>query len=355
MPHEVYLPHNYSTFIGMDVDKNKYVITKSSGNMSSRPKTMPANPENFFNYISKNHKEEKVICAYEAGPTGFGLYDYLAGKNMPCLVVSPLSIPQAKSEKVKTNVLDSRKIAEYLQAGKLRSIRVPVEEYRQLRHLVRVRELYAMERIRVKQRIKALLLLESLYSFIGDDINPWNKRYIKKLRLIETTPAVRYRLDMLLEDMEYVRRQTLSINRRLRVFCVEHPEIAQYMGYLISIPGIGFVTGITILAVIGDPKELRNVRELGSFLGVVPTERSTGDIVNRGSITHLGNRNLRGLLIEAAWSAIRTDTGLNQFYHRIRNRHHPKCASKKAIVAVARKLTQIIYCVLTENRKYVRH
>ena len=97
------------------------------------------------------------------------------------------------------------------------------------------------------------------------------------------------------------------------------------------------------------------MREIAAFIGLVPTEKSTGDVINQGSITHLGNKILRSLLIEVAWVAIRQDTELNQFYHRIKKKHHPSIGARKAIVAVARKLTQRIYKVLKEQRLYVVH
>ena len=110
-----------------------------------------------------------------------------------------------------------------------------------------------------------------------------------------------------------------------------------------------------LLGKIGDPRHLQNPRELASFVGLTPRERSTGDAVSRGSITHLGDKNLRYLLVEAAWVAIRKDTQLNQFYERIKSKNHPRMASKIAITAVARKLTQIIYRVLKDERNYIQH
>ena len=109
------------------------------------------------------------------------------------------------------------------------------------------------------------------------------------------------------------------------------------------------------MANIGDPRHLNNVTELGSFIGLVPRENSTGDTQRRGSITHLGDRNLRSMLIEVAWTTIRHDKRLDQFYNRIRTKHHPGIGARKAIVAVARKLTMIIYRVLKDQREYVSH
>jgi len=183
----------------------------------------------------------------------------------------------------------------------------------------------------------------------------WSSCYIKELKQIECSFAARSRLDMLLMDLEYARQQILFTHRTLKTFCKNNSEINEHMDYLQSIPGIGFITAISTLGAMGDPQNLRNPREIGAFVGLVPRENSTGDRINKGSITHLGNQKLRSLFIEASWVAIRKDNELQQFYYRIKKRHHPKIASRVAIVAVARKLTQRIYKVLKEKRKYIIH
>lgn len=350
-----YTPHYYDAFIGIDVDKNSFSFTVKDHSIMNRFKRIPSNPKYFYNYIRNNFSGKRVLCAYEAGPTGFHLHDYLREKSQPCLVVSPLSIPKAANERVKNNRLDSEKIAKHVKSGEAKAVRVPYGIYRELRHLIQTRENYARNRKVAKQRIKALLLHEYLYPVLKDVKQQWSQNYIGHLKKLPCTFAVRQRLDMLLMDLDYARKQTLSILRRLRAFCKNELEISRYIMYLQSIPGIGFITAATLLGRIGDPKNLKNLRELASFIGLVSSEDSTGDTVNQGSITHLGNKELRSLLTEAAWVTIRYDTELNQFFHRIKSRHHPKIASRKAIVAVARKLTQRIYRVLKEQRKYIVH
>ena len=355
MTQEPYLTKNYEIFIGIDVDKSSFSFTVSDHNQMSKSKRFPSNPENLYNYIQKTYSGQKVICAYEAGPTGFHLYDYLNARDIPCIVTSAASIPKAPNDRVKTNRIDSIKITDYLMSGKIKSIRVPQGPYRELRHLVMIRENYARDRKTAKQRIKALLLYSNLYPKLKDPDSRWSGRYINELQNIECSFAVRQRLDMLLDDLEYARKKTLLIHRTLKEFCKTHDEINQYMRYLRSIPGIGFIVAVTTLSKIGDPSVLKNPRELAAFVGLVPKEYSTGDTINKGSITQLGNQTLRFLLVEAAWVAIRKDTQLDQFYHRIKRKNHPKVAAKIAITAVARKLTQIIYRVLKDKREYIRY
>ena len=350
-----YSPRDYNIFIGIDVDKSKFSITVKDGHLKSISKTMPADPQTLYNYIHNQYADQKVICAYEAGPTGFELYDYFTEHRQKCFVTSPITIPRARNQKVKNNRIDSNTLSHYLRSGELKAVRVPEGAYRELRHLIRSREQYADDRKKAKQRIKGLLLYTALHKTIKEPEQNWSSRYIQELKELSCTAAVRQRLDMLLGDLDYARRQTSLILRRLRTFCKEQGEIQNYLNYLQSIPGIGFITAATVLANIGDPQNLKNVREIAGFLGLTPREHSTGETISRGSITHLGNQVMRTLLIEAAWVAIRHDQQLEQFYHRIKAKHHPEFAARKAIVAVARKLTQIIYCVLKEQRNYIKH
>lgn len=165
-----YSAKNYDTFIGIDTDKKSFVFSIGDRNIVKRAKKIPAKPEHLHNYIQKNCKDKKVICAYEAGPTGFHLHDYLTEKGTPCIVIPPLSIPKAPNEKVKNNQIDSTKLTEELRDGRAKAVRVPQGAYRELRYLVKSRENYARDRKTARQRIKALLLYANLYPLIN--LNP---------------------------------------------------------------------------------------------------------------------------------------------------------------------------------------
>jgi transposase len=355
MTHISYHLKDYETFIGLDVDKSSFSFTVKDKLQTKKSKKMPSNPEHLYNYINNHFDYKKVICAYEAGPTGFHLHDYLSKQNIICLLTAPASIPTARNQKVKNNRIDSIKITDHLMSGNLRPIRVPQGDYRELRDLVKICNNYTKDRKTAKQRIKALLLYHNLYPLLKDPDASWSANYIKELKSIDCSFAVRQRLDMLIEDLEYSRKKLLSVHRTLKSFCQQNEQINKYMKYLQSIPGIGFTIASMLLGKIGDPKNLQNPRELAAFIGLTPKENSSGDDINRGPITHLGDKTLRYLMVEAAWVAIRKDTQLKQFYDRVKNRNHPRVASKIAITAVARKLTQIIYRVLKDERNYIQY
>jgi len=142
------------------------------------------------------------------------------------------------------------------------------------------------------------------------------------------------------------------VQKEIRRFCQNDPELRQSINLLTSIPGIGWIVASHLAARLGDWREINNVRQIGGFLGLVSSEHSTGDHEDRGAITRSGDSRLRNKLIQSAWVAIGKDPELRAFYRRIYQRHPQKVAARKAIVAVARKLTTRIYAVLKQQRPY---
>jgi transposase len=164
---------------------------------------------------------------------------------------------------------------------------------------------------------------------------------------------VRFKLDQWLDSLEFNEKQVLKTTRAIRRFCQNDPELSQCIKYMMSVSGIGWIVASQLLARIGDWRELRNIRQLGGFLGLVPTEHSTGERTDRGSITHTGDERLRSKMIQASWSAIRKDAELREFFRSICHRHPRRQGPRVAIVAVARKLSVRISVVLMKQRPYV--
>jgi transposase len=183
----------------------------------------------------------------------------------------------------------------------------------------------------------------------------WCRSYFEDLKHLECNPSVRLRMDTLISDHDYACSQLLMVYKQMRQFIADRPEIRDYMSYLCTIPGIGFITAVTVLGRIGDPALLNNPREIGCFAGLTPREWSTGDRQQMGRISHFGDGVLRSLLVEASWVAIRKDKELEMFYHRLSRNNHPRGSAQKAIVAVARKLTMRIFRVLKDHRPYSVH
>jgi transposase len=352
----IYCPTEFDIFLGMDVDKKSIAFSCSDGKRILRSVHIPNHSDHLVRYVRKHFPDQRVLFAYEAGPTGYSLYDGLTAAGFACLVSPPSMIPTAPGQRVKTNRLDSKKITEALRAGQLKSIHVPSPTYRHLRHLTKVRDLVVRQVAGTKCRIKALLLFEGIpFPEAAPKSHHWSRSVIARLQKLPCSGGVRFRLDRLLEALEFQRQQYVKITRELRTFCRQDPELQRSVSYLTSIPGIGQIVAPHLLARIGPWQNLQEHRvdELAAFLGLVPTEHSTGDRVHRGSITRGGDGRLRSKLVQSAWTAIRQDPELREFYRTVHRRHPQHLAARKAVVAVARKLTTRIFAVLKEQRPYV--
>lgn len=348
------VPRDFEVFGGLDVDHHSIAATFTDHQRLMQSLRLPYSARQLLNYVSKHFPGQRLAFAYEAGPTGFGLYDELVLAGHVCLVVAPPMVPRAARQKVKTNRLDSRKLSTALRGGDLQSIHVPSGKYRELRHLVQLRDIQVKQLTATKNRIKALLLYEGI-AFPSDDgkEKPWSAKVIAELLELPCSESVRFKLDQLIGTLHFHFNSAAAAQKQIRHFCQQEAELRQSTAWLKSLPGIGEIVATHLVARLGDPSLITNVRQIAGFLGLVSSEHSTGDKQNRGEITRIGDSRLRNKLIQSAWVAIRQDAELREFYQRVYQRHPRKVAARKAIVAVARKLTSRIYAVLKEQRPYV--
>lgn len=345
------IPRNCEIFSGLDVDKGSMAVTFSDHNGLLNSLRLPYSSEQLLNYVRKHFPRQRVAFVYEAGPTGFGLYDDLTAGGHPCLVVAPSMVPTTPGNRVKTNRLDSKKLSEGLRGGQQRSIHVPTRLYRELRHLVQLRDTHVQQLTATKCRIKALLLFEGIP--YPDPRGGWSAATIDQLRTLACSEAVRFKLDHLIGTLHFHFHSAAVVQKQIRRFCQGDRELRQSISLLQSIPGIGWIVAAHLVARLGDWREIDNVRSIAGFLGLVSSERSTGEKQNRGPITRSGDSRLRNKLIQSAWVAINKDPELRAFYRSVYQRQPKKLAARKAIVAVARKLTTRIYAVLKQQRPFV--
>lgn len=346
-----FIPRDYDVFGGLDVDKKSMAVTFTDHGSMQKSFKLPYSASQLLSYTRKHFPGQRVAFVYEAGPTGFGLHDELTAADHPCLVVSPAMVPTAPGQRVKTNRLDSKKLSEGLRGGQLRSIHVPAESYRELRHLVQLRDTQVAQLTASKCRIKSLLLYEGIPFPAAN--GRWSGQVLRQLEVLPCSAAVRFKLDRLIDALGFHFQSAAKVQKEIRHFCQNDPELRQCLSFLTSLPGIGSITATHALARLGDWRQISNVRQIAGFLGLVSSEHSTGDKDNRGGITRIGDSRLRNKLIQCAWVAINKDPELRAFYRRIYERQPKKVAARKAIVAVARKLTTRMYAVLKEQRPFV--
>jgi transposase len=197
--------------------------------------------------------------------------------------------------------------------------------YRELRHLTQLRDTMMSEVVAMKQRIKSLLLFEGI-EFPPAPAGSESSLMVKaKLRKLECSNTVRFKLDQLLDSLEFSEKQTVKATKEIRRFCKNDPELLHCIECLRSIPGTGWI---------------------------LASQNSTGDRTDRGLITHTGDGRLRAKLVQASWSAIRQDGELGKFVRLVRRPRPRNIAAKVAIVAVARKLSTRISAILMQQRPY---
>jgi transposase len=246
-----------------------------------------------------SRKYGKLTFCYEAGPTGYGLYRHITSLGHECVVAAPSLIPRKPGDRVKTNRLDALSLARQLRAGDLTAVWVPDARHEAMRDLTRARQA-ASEDLRAKRQQVSALLLRLGRVYPGK--TTWGKAHAswlagQKLEHLEQRIA--------LEELMVAVRQTGDRIRRLEQAIGEAVpawSLAGLVTALMALRGIDFIAATTLLAEIGDLTRFRTPRELMGYLGLVPSERSTGERVWRGGITKTGNRRARRILVESAWS-----------------------------------------------------
>jgi hypothetical protein len=181
-----FVPRNYDLFAGLDVDKKSMAVSFTDHDQLKQALRLPYSAAVLLSYVRKHFPGQRVAFAYEAGPTGFGLHDELVAGGCACLVVAPAMVPTARGQRVKTNRVDARKLSENLRGGQLRSIHVPPFTYRDLRHLVQLRDTQVNQVTATKCRIKALLLYEGI-TFTGNGC--WSAAVLRELGALPVSRA----------------------------------------------------------------------------------------------------------------------------------------------------------------------
>jgi transposase len=239
-----------------------------------------------------------VRATYEAGPTGYGLARELERRGVPCLVAAPSKIPRAAGERVKTDRRDAEHLVRLLLAGKLCPVRVPGPAEEALRDLVRAREAVRVDLMRCRHRLSKLLLRRGIRF---DDGRAWTERHrawlgavdlghgAAQATLLDAIGAV----DALVHRRDQLEREILA---RL-----DSSPWATQIGRLRCLRGIDTLTAAGLCAEIGDFERFARPGQLMNYVGLVPSEHTTGEQRRLGAITKTGSGHARRLLVEAAW------------------------------------------------------
>jgi transposase len=358
---------NDTLYVGLDTDKRQIAVAVAEpqapfelhyvGTIANDPVAL----QRALRRLSKRDGGDRrplAVC-YEAGPCGYGIHRQLnAMAGVSCQVVAPSLIPRRPGERVKTNRRDALSLARLLRAGELTAIWVPDAGHEAMRDLVRGRAAAVAAVKRCQQQIGSLLLRQGI-PYTG---KPWTKKHRAWLgRLSFEAPAQRLLFVELLVALDQAAAHRDRLSEHIREL-VPGWSLAWLVEALQALRGYRLINAVSVAAEIGDPRRFDSPRQLMAFVGLVPSEHSTGRRQRRGGLTKTGNSRARKTLIEAAWTYSRPARGkaaagyppelqaiAEKARHRLSRRYRQLTAHGKlpqvAAAAIARESLGFIWAI----------
>jgi transposase len=250
-------------------------------------------------WVMRLRRRGRIRCCYEAGPCGFALYRYLVERGVPCEVIAPSLIPHRAGDRIKTDRRDAQQLAILYRAGALTAIRVPTVEEEAVRDLLRCREDVQADLQRARNRLSKFLLRQG-HRYTKTK-TPWGSRHVEWLRGLRwSLTAHAQTFTAYLRAVDEATERLVALNDALRAYVTMVP-FAESVRRLRCFKGVNDLTALTIAAELGDARRFASAPRLMAFVGLVPSEHSSGSHRARGAITKTGNAHLRRVLVEAAW------------------------------------------------------
>lgn len=319
-------------------------------------------------FVTRLRRHGGVRCCYEAGPCGFELQRALTADGVPCDVIAPALIPRRPGNRIKTDRRDAGHLAVLYRAGALTTIHIPTEHEEAARDLLRCREAIRADLLRARHRLSKFLLRHGR-RFTGTK-KAWSKRHEAWLRAQTwPIPALDQTHQAYLRTVDEAVARLRTVEDDLRALLTLDP-LRPRVTRLRCFRGIDDLTALTIAAELGDPRRFATAPATMGFVGLVPSEHSSGGKRAQGAITKTGNAHLRRVLVEAAWhyrhrpfvgrALQRRQAGappdvvarawtaqqrLHRKYVRLAARGKPR---PQVVTAVARELTGFVWAALTQ-------
>lgn len=333
-------------FCGIDIHKHQWSLCFFCDGMIIEKITIVGKFEFLLNHTKRFYATaHQVKFVYEAGFSGFDLQRKLTLYGYECIITPPNRIPQSR-DKVKTDKRDAAKLAQFYAAGLLKKIYVPPLSVEIDRQILRMRKGYTQKLTRVKTQIKSFLNLHGFY-WSPDDGKKWTRKYVTWLENIEfEIPSQQNVIQRYLKEFYFLRDQVADLTRGLRNLSRQEAYHRNFKR-LVACKGVGLITALTFLLEVYDFERFQSAEKFASYLGLTPSQFSSGDHVRLGHITREGNAHVRCALVESTWTVIRYDPFLRDKYNRIKAKG---TNGKKAIVATARSLAiRLRRCLLDET------
>ena len=308
-------PIEVSTWVAIDQHKLSLVAATLPASGGQPEVVRLENTERAIRrFIERLGGGDGLAVAYEAGPGGYELHRLLSSIGVACDVIAPSLVPVRAGDRVKTDRRDAKKLVRLYRAGELSFVAPPSPAQEGLRDLVRARDDLRCARTAARHRVvKALLRHGHIYR----DGKAWTIRHrawVASRRLEDE--LAQSALEHMSAHLAALDAQIAAVDQQLEQVATAEPW-ADPVGWLCCFRGISTRTALGLLAEIGDFRRFGHPRELMSYLGLTPSEYSSGEQQHRGHITKSGNRHARRLLVEAAWHY----------------RHHPRTSARAANLA----------------------
>lgn len=241
----------------------------------------------------------RLNVAYEAGPCGYALYRHLKRKGIPCVVVAPSLIPKRSGDRIKTDRRDAVALARLLRAGELTAVFVPEPEDEAVRDLSRSREDAVAANRRARQQLGALLLRNDVRCPGAKAWTKAHQRWMANIKLPQPVQQVVFQEYM--HAAEEAQQRVERVTEQIRLSVAEW-RMAPVVEAFQALRGVSLVAAATLVAELGDVTRFDKPRQLMAFLGLVPSQYSSGPHYRLGHITKTGNGHARRMLVEAAWA-----------------------------------------------------
>lgn len=290
-------------YVGLDLHKESITVAVADGGERGEARhigRIENTPEAIRKLVARLAVKGAVLrFCYEAGPCGYGALRLLARLGHDCIVVAPTMTPRRLGDKVKTDRRDAMMLARLHRAGELTPVWVPDREHEAMRDLVRARTVAVRNVRRARQQVRAFLLRHG----IGDPKGKtWSRGYHRwLLTLAFEHPAQQIALQELIDAVGEAERRRDRIQVQIEALLPSW-SLAPVVRALQGLRGFALVVAVTLVSEVGDMTRFASPRQLMAFLGLTPSETSSGGAVRRGKITKTGNGELRRTLIEASWT-----------------------------------------------------
>jgi transposase len=330
-------------YVGIDVHKRTFSVTVIGEQITKKKVTMPANPESLISFLINNYPGANIYSAYEAGFSGFPLHRKLVAAGIKNIVVNPASVETASNNRVKTDKKDSQKLAEHLFQGRLKGINIPSIEQEYKRLITRTREQILKQRVRIGNQIKSKLFQFGFIDSNNETI--MSKKFLTSLSTLNLSSELKIVINCLSSTWIFLSERVKEIELELKNQAKKDVHIETVYQ---SVPGIGSISSRILANELGDMSQFKNEKSLFSFVGLTPTEHSSGENTRQGHISRQGSSRLRKILVECAWLNISKDPEMEQAFSKISARR----GKKRAAVAVDRRLIGRIRSCFKNNTLY---